>query len=170
MLITEIMYNPPEEDADSLEFIEIKNIGGQTINLENFQITNAIQHTFISINLVPGEYVVLAQDADAFLNTFGSFAIQWDAGELSDEGGIIELRDDFGNLINQVPYDSEDPWPTEPNGDGPSLTFCYEGFDNEIPESLYHCRNAAAVGVHRTAAGARSCSGRPICHGAPCRL
>ncbi|MHC4324189.1 MAG: lamin tail domain-containing protein, partial [Planctomycetota bacterium] len=62
--ITEIMYNPPRaegvppsdpgQDARDTEFIELKNIGAETINLNLVSFTNGIDFTFPSIELAAG--------------------------------------------------------------------------------------------------------------------
>jgi len=145
LTITEIMYNPPEEGADSTEFIEILNDGVGTINLNGYHFSAGVEYTFSSLSLVPGERVVVAKDQDAFLNTFGMGALQWTSGELDDDGETIELRDDFGNLIDIVPYDNEAPWPTEPDGNGPSLTFCYPDLDNAEGENWSASTEFAAI-------------------------
>ena len=67
--ITEIMYNPQDPYG---EFIELKNIGAETINLNLVSFTNGIDFTFPGIDLAPGEYVVVAQDRDAFEARYGT--------------------------------------------------------------------------------------------------
>ncbi|MDP4281463.1 MAG: lamin tail domain-containing protein, partial [Bacteroidota bacterium] len=46
IVISEIMYNPPESGQDSLEFIELYNNDTAAINLHNYYFSNGIQYTF----------------------------------------------------------------------------------------------------------------------------
>ena len=67
--ITEMMYNPR---AFGEEFIELKNTGAETINLNLVSFTNGIDFTFPSIDLAPGEYIVVVQDRNAFEARYSS--------------------------------------------------------------------------------------------------
>jgi len=58
MRITEIMYHPQNPNT---EYIELKNIGNETINLNLVSLTNGIDFTFPNLELAPGEYVVVVQ-------------------------------------------------------------------------------------------------------------
>ncbi len=42
-----------------------------------------------------------------------------------------------GNIIDQVEYSDAAPWPQEPDGNGPSLTFCDPAEDNNVGENWY---------------------------------
>ncbi|NCP46491.1 MAG: lamin tail domain-containing protein, partial [Flavobacteriales bacterium] len=53
LVITEIMYNPPESGTDTSEFIEIYNNGASAINLQDFTCTGGI-YTFPNVNLAAG--------------------------------------------------------------------------------------------------------------------
>ncbi|MCK4678268.1 MAG: lamin tail domain-containing protein, partial [Bacteroidales bacterium] len=136
LVISEIMYNPPEAGTDSLEFIELYNNDVETIYLEGFYFTDGILFTFPDVTMTPGEYLLIAQNATAFFNTFGVNAYQWDDGSSLNNGGEpIELSNQFGSVLDYVPYDDEAPWPTEPDGQGPSLTLCNPSDDNSLAES-----------------------------------
>ena len=45
------------------------------------------------------------------------------------------MYDAAGALIDTVQYGIEDPWPTEPNGNGPTLELKFWSYDNALPES-----------------------------------
>ncbi len=55
IVITEIMYNPPESGTDSLEFIELYNKGVEVENLGGYYFADGIIYTFPSVMLNPGE-------------------------------------------------------------------------------------------------------------------
>ncbi|HAQ38663.1 MAG TPA: hypothetical protein DCQ58_09165, partial [Saprospirales bacterium] len=54
LVITEIMYNPPESGTDLTEFIEIYNNSDQAINLNGYEIKDAIQIVFGDTTIVAG--------------------------------------------------------------------------------------------------------------------
>ena len=131
LVITEIMYNPPESGADSLEFIEIYN-NGADVDLTGLAITEGVVAQFPSIVLAGGDYIVFAVNADAMFNTFGVTAYQWTSGGLSNGGEDIIIEDAAGNVIDVVDFDDNTPWPTSPDGNGPSLSLCDPTADNAL--------------------------------------
>jgi hypothetical protein len=117
--ITEVMYNPRAQNA---EFIELKNIGAETINLNLVSFTNGIDFTFPGINLAPGEYIVVVQDRNAFEARYGSnvnIAGQY-SGQLDNAGERITLSDAIDRAILDFRY--QDGWHSLTDGEGFSLT------------------------------------------------
>jgi hypothetical protein len=117
--ISEVMYNPRIPNG---EFIELKNIGAETINLNMVSFTSGIDFTFPSIDLAPGEYIVVVQDRDAFENRYGpniNIAGQY-SGQLDNAGEKITLVDAIGRTILDFNY--EDGWYSLTDGGGFSLT------------------------------------------------
>lgn len=123
LVLTEIMYNPPETGTDSLEFIEIYN-AGNSINLQGFSFTSGIDFVFPSVNLNNGEYLLIAGNAAAIQSTFAKTALQWTSGSLNNSGETITLKDNFGATINEVTYSDVSPWDSLADGFGSSLTLC----------------------------------------------
>jgi hypothetical protein len=123
--ITEIMYHPLEtgdiKDPNK-EFIELKNIGSQTINLNLVKFTNGIDFTFPDVNLAPDKYIVVVKDTNAFASEYGTtlnVAGQY-TGSLADEGERICLEDAAGQVIHDFSY--KDGWKSITDGKGFSLT------------------------------------------------
>jgi len=145
IVITEIMYNPPESNTDSLEFLELYNNGDETVNLEGFHFTEGIEFVFPSIDLAPEGYLLVAVNSSAMMNTFGVDALQWTGGGLSNGGEDIELQDSFDFVIDSLTYDDYLPWDTLADGKGPSLTLCNPDVDNSIAENWTHSINLAAI-------------------------
>jgi len=117
--ITEIMYNPRNADE---EFIELENIGAETINLNQVRLTNGIDFVFPNIELRAGEYVVVVRDIDAFGARHGSIiniAGQY-SGKLSNAGERITIEDAVGRII--LDFDYKDGWRSVTDGEGFSLT------------------------------------------------
>ena len=145
IVITEIMYNPPEAGNDSLEFIELYNNGNEPVDMEGFYFTEGIDYTFPALTLNPSEYYVVCIDSVAFHNTFGMAAAEWDGGALSNSGEDIILVNQDGQLVDSVLYDDALPWDTLADGFGPSLTLCNPSLDNSLPESWSASTEFAAV-------------------------
>jgi len=146
IVITEIMYNPPEAGDDSLEFLEFYNNGAELISMADFKISDGVGYTFPQgIEILPDTFLLVAKDSVAMWLIFGVEALQWTSGSLSNGGEIVELRDNFDNVIDFVPYDDYLPWDTLADGWGPSLTLCNPDLDNSLPESWTHSVHFAAT-------------------------
>ena len=156
LAISEIQYNPPSPtDAelarepglnnDDFEFIELLNIGTQTIDLAGMQLAGAIRFTFPadrSTVLRPGEYAVLVEDRDAFALRYfpdpnGPIRIlgQYTA-RLSNDGEEIVFLDTQGRIVLEVEYGTDGGWPPQAAGLGSSLELRHpfaanpEAYDN----------------------------------------
>ncbi len=117
--ISEIMYNPADPNA---EYIELTNIGAETINLHLVQFTRGVRFTFPHVDLAPGDYLLVVEDIEAFEAAYGGglpVAGQY-AGKLDNAGERVELRDAAGQVIHDFRYD--DDWYEITDGMGFSLT------------------------------------------------
>ncbi len=130
VVINEISYNPPETNTDSLEYLEIFNAGNAMINIGGWYFLEGIEDTFPNIDLQPGDYYVIALNAQAMLNVFGIVTDQWDGGALNNVGELISLADAQGNVVDSVHFEDSDPWPSEADGNGPSLELIDSALDN----------------------------------------
>jgi hypothetical protein len=123
--ITEIMYHPQNTgDANdpNEEFIELKNIGQNTLNVNLVQFTEGINFTFPDMELAPKELVVVVGDRSAFEAQYGTsvnIAGQY-TGSLANDGERIKLVDAIGRTILDFEYG--DGWRPIADGDGFSLT------------------------------------------------
>ncbi len=123
--ITEIMYHPLafiDTIEPNEEFIELTNIGTDTINLNRVRFTNGIDFTFPSVDLAPREYVVVVQDREAFEARYGMdipIAGQYD-GRLNNGGERITLNDAINQTI--LDFDYSNSWRSLTDGEGFSLT------------------------------------------------
>ena len=135
VVITEIMYNPPESGTDTLEYLEIHNHGASAVNLDGWKFTAGIKYTFAGTSLPANGYLVLAVKASAVQSVLGiQNAIQWDQGEaLKNSGETLLLVDPSGNFVDSVKFSNAAPWPTDANGNGHSLTLCDPTLDNNDP-------------------------------------
>jgi plastocyanin len=130
VIINEISYNPPESGTDSLEYIELFNAGAAPVNIDGWYFQTGIEDTLPNVEIQPGSYFVTAVNAQAMMNVFEVVAHQWSAGGLNNNGEVLKLVDGGGNLVDSVLYDDVNPWPTEPDGNGPSVELTDSGLDN----------------------------------------
>ncbi len=139
--VTEVHYNPADptaaeilagyNDSDDFEFLELTNIGAETISLESVQLVQIQvgneQHG-LSFNfadgsvqqLDPGKSVLVVEDLDAFQYRYGNslpVAGQWSGG-LSNSSETITVHS-AGVLLQQFTYD--DGWHSLTDGAGRSL-------------------------------------------------
>jgi len=129
--ITEIMYHPPEPNE---EFIELANVGLETIDLNMVRFVHGIDFVFPALSLAPGEVTLVVRDRQAFTDRYGSdlrIAGQYQ-GALANEGEQIKLQDTIGRTILDFRY--EDGWYSSTDGAGYSLE-CRDPFHQD-PNTL----------------------------------
>jgi hypothetical protein len=118
------MYHPADTgypDDPNTEYIELTNIGTETINLKLVQFTDGIDFTFPSFELDPGKCCLVVKNTVAFEARYGPdlpVAGQY-AGSLANDGERIELVDAIGETIQNFKY--EDNWYDTTDGYGHSL-------------------------------------------------
>ena len=123
--ISEIMYHPAQTghpDDPNTEYIELTNIGGQTLDLNLVRFTNGIDFTFPSFELGPGGYGLVVKDLVAFEARYGlglPVVGQYE-GSLANGGERIELEDAAGQTIHNFRF--RDGWYDITDGLGFSLT------------------------------------------------
>ncbi|MBI9019078.1 MAG: lamin tail domain-containing protein [Phycisphaerae bacterium] len=134
--VTELMYNPGDSEIGidpNSEFIELQNIGTESINLNLVSFDKGIEFTFDDIELSSNEYIVIVRDQDAFNVAYPEFdgviAGVYE-GALDNAGERIRLLDAIGREILNFRY--EDSWYDLTDGQRYSLTI----FDPEIDTSL----------------------------------
>ncbi len=153
--ITEIMYHPEDtndpNDPDK-EYIELKNIGITTINLNLVSFTKGISFTFPDWTLDPDEFALVVKDYDALESQYASepnFNTNTIAGEytgsLDNAGEKIILEDAAGQTIHDFKY--SDGWFDITDGEGFSLTIRdAENTDPNSWDSKSGWRTSAYVG------------------------
>jgi len=124
--ITELMFHPQDTgdpNDPNEEYIELANIGGQTINLNMVKFTNGVDFTFGSIELAGGGLVAVVKDRSAFEARYpgysGVIAGEY-SGSLNNGGERVEFEDAIGRTIQSFKYG--DDWRAITDGGGFSLT------------------------------------------------
>jgi hypothetical protein len=125
--ITELMYNPPPPPAESpyeaqdFEFIEVKNIGSEPLDLRQFQFTRGIRFEFTGWSLAPGQQAIVVGNRAAFESRYGAqllVAGEYE-GRLDNAGEQITLIGPRGEPIHDFVYDGN--WYPIANGFGFSI-------------------------------------------------
>jgi hypothetical protein len=130
--IVELHYNPAPEagidDQQELEFIELLNTGQQPVDLSTVRLTmfSNTPYTFpAGLMLAPGQRIVVAKNPTTFKSVYGDGINLAPEGygtqNLSNGGETIILETVAGVAIQTITWEDGDPWPTEPDGNGPSL-------------------------------------------------
>ncbi len=117
--ISEIMYHPVDPNT---EYVELSNIGTETINLNLVRFSDGIDFTFASTPLAPGDFCLVVKDQAAFNALYdpGLPVVGEYTGSLNDAGERIELQDAAGAVIHGFRY--RDDWFDLTDGSGFSLT------------------------------------------------
>ncbi|NLH17394.1 MAG: hypothetical protein GX455_12525, partial [Phycisphaerae bacterium] len=67
--ITELMYHPADPNC---EYIELQNMGAESINLNLVKFTNGVDFAFGDLTLAPGGYTLVVQNIPEFTQRYGS--------------------------------------------------------------------------------------------------
>jgi len=129
--VTELMYNPgqaAEADNDEYEYIELKNIGDETLDLSTVSFTEGITFDFAGSDVVtlgPGQFVLVVRHKAVFLSRYGEGLSGMVAGEyagkLANNGEGIKLVDLWNGTIVEFEYGDGRSWPLSADGAGHSL-------------------------------------------------
>ena len=101
--ITEVMYNPPDLAGDGIdnnefEFIELKNIGDETLDLTSVSFDKRRHVRFRAAarvtTLGPGKFVLVVKNKQAFLSRYGPALSGLDRGRVRGQAGQ-RRRDDL---------------------------------------------------------------------------
>lgn len=142
--ITELMFAPsaptateltlaPGTSASDYEFIELRNIGTGTLDLNNVHFSEGIEFIFPAVTLAAGQSTLIVKNPTAFLARYGagkSIAGTF-FGSLDNAGERIRLEDAVGEMILDFRY--EPTWFPPADGDGYSLVTR----DNAAPYNTY---------------------------------
>jgi len=150
--ITEIHYHPLDSingndtiPGTDYEFIEFKNISTtDAINLTGLVIDSAIFYEFPEgYLLMPREYFVVADKPSKFYDRYQIESSGNFSKNLSNGGEQIIITNAQGELVFDFFYDDKEPWPEEPDGDGPSLVAV--NIDPQGDPGLYYYWKASSV-------------------------
>lgn len=127
IIITEIMYDLKGDDTDR-EWIEIKNVSLEEVNLKGWRFNDGSNHLLNeppqnggqgSLIIPPSGYAILADKADLFLIDHPGFSgtVIDTVMSLKNTSGTLKLINEKGEVVEEVSYSKE--WGG--NGNGYSL-------------------------------------------------
>ena len=141
LVINEIMYNPISDGSTNgdrkFEFIELKNAGGNPIQMQGYFFSNGISYVFPNHLLNPGELIVLASDSLAFQTRYGFAPFGQYFRNLSNKLSSITLSSARGTPIDTVQYADSFPWPYLADGFGRSLELKSVAMNNNLAGSWF---------------------------------
>lgn len=135
VVITELMYHPPDSFGADAEFLELANFGNGPAEVGGWCFRGITYCFDPGTELGPGQYVVLTADLQVFEQAWGMTAHGQYTGALSNSGERIRLLDHNGQLVDVVEYLDVWPWPVTPDGMGPSLEVIDPVQDNNTPRN-----------------------------------
>jgi hypothetical protein len=140
LVINEINYNS-DGGFDPGDWVEFYNPHPFALDISGWVFKDEDdlhEYEFPAGTIIEQEgYLVLADDTAAFDSLFpdvNNYLGPMGFG-LSGNGELIRLWDNGGTLIDTVLYDDQAPWPTEPDGGGPTLELINPAWDNALAES-----------------------------------
>ncbi|MBT6238996.1 MAG: lamin tail domain-containing protein, partial [Verrucomicrobia bacterium] len=140
ILLSAIHYHPTApvtsemesgyQNRRDFEFLELHNPSSQSIDLRGLRFTAGIDFEFDAsasiLELPPGKSLIIASNQEAFESRFGT---TWNiAGtfrrntNLNNGGERIAAINSAGQIVLDVTYSDQPPWPTAPDGQGSFLT------------------------------------------------
>lgn len=140
LVISKINYRPVSQggfDEKDLEFIEITNNGEETVDLTGIYLGGTgLVHQFEPNTFIPaGSSLFLANESLAFRSVYGFTPYDEFSRSLDNQGEKIQLLNGWGNVIDEVTYSHESPWPPEANGEGEFLEVIDLSGDNNDPSN-----------------------------------
>lgn len=140
IVINEINYKDAI-DFPTKDWIELYNNTGSAIDISNWVFKDSDDlHEFVIPNgtiMQAGSYLVLVQFLADFQALFPGVSPVIGDFEFGMSGGgeLIRLFNSSNELVDFVEYSDMDPWPTEPDGNGPTLELRSPNLDNALASS-----------------------------------
>ena len=152
--VTELMYDPAEPPANDstdnqeFEFIELQNIGDESIDLTSVSFVDGITFDFSNgsvTSLGPGEFVLIVKNQAAFESRYGTGLSSMIAGEysgkLANNGENVSLLDFWNGTVAEFVYNDGRGWPLVAAGGGHSLVPLISALPGEPEGSLNYGGN-----------------------------
>ncbi|MGN8224918.1 CotH kinase family protein [Gracilimonas sp. BCB1] len=140
VVINEINYNSAE-DFDTEDWVEFYNNTDTHIDLGGWYFSDSDDEhvfTFSEGTVLESEgFLVLTRDSVSFSSLFpevNNFVGDIDFG-FAGSGELLRLFDDDGEIVDQVTYSDDSPWPAEADGQGATLSLTHPRLDNSKAEN-----------------------------------
>lgn len=141
VVINEINYNSDETVFNPEDWVELYNGSGAAVDLTGWQFRDEDDSHIFTLpagtTLAADGYLVICVDTTLFTAAFPT--VENFVGEtgfgLAGGGELVRLYDGTGAIVDSLTYDDAAPWPTEPDGNGPTLALKNPVWDNAVPQS-----------------------------------
>ncbi len=135
LVVSKLHYHPPGPSSaesiagytssDFFEYIELQNIGTQTLDLTGVSLSDAVTFSFAGAaitTLAPGARVLVVANTGAFAMRYGSGLPVAGAfvGSFNNAGELVRVLG-AGGPIAQFTYDDAGAWPVAADGSGAAL-------------------------------------------------
>ena len=135
LVITKINYHPLAEEnevSSDYEFIEITNVSDASAELTGLYLGElGLTYQFPKgIFMGAHSTLYLASETNSFEERYGFTPFDEFTRSLSNQSEKVQLMDGYGNIIDEVLYSDEAPWPTEADGAGAYLSLKEVDLDN----------------------------------------
>ncbi len=135
VVINEIHYNPAQNTVRE-EFIELYNPDQAPLDLSLWRLRGGVDYIIPSgTTIAAGGYLVVASQPDTIQKQYHVTALGPWAGNLSSDGERVTLRNALDEVVDEVDYKSEFPWPIAANGSGASMELINPALDNNLGSS-----------------------------------
>ena len=150
LVISKIHYHPADIgdiNGNLLEFIQINNNGDEDVDLtgvylRELGITYQFPH---GSHLAARDSLVLCSDSLTYIQYYNNYPFGEYNRKLSNKSEKIVIADAWGNIIDEVCYSDSEPWPTEPDGNGPYLQLIDLDLDNSLAENWTYCPKITGI-------------------------
>lgn len=132
VVINEVLHTDFDDGGE--EWLELKNKGGETIDLGGWRLSGGIAYDFAPGTMISGGgFLVVAKDAAVLSAKYpGRPVIGNYTGRLGGSDRIV-LEDGNGNPADEVVYFDHAPWPVNADGGGSSMELRDAASDNSVP-------------------------------------
>lgn len=152
LVISRINYNPDEStefpESDDQEFIQVTNAGTTEADLTGVYLRElGISYQFpANATVAPGQDIYIVSNPEVFVARYGIVPFGQFQRNLSNSTQKLVLADGFGNVIDVVEYDDDQPWP-DADGSGSYLQLVSLTLDNSLASSWVASDNALSSGA-----------------------
>lgn len=158
LVISQIHYHPMDVDSvngNQLEFIQITNNGDEEVDLTGVYLRElGITYSFPQgSSIAARDQLVLCSDSVTFVEYYHRVPFAQYERKLSNKSENIVIADAWGNVIDEVCYQDDYPWPWEADGQGAYLQLIDLDLDNSLPESWVAQYSFEAVAEHSASEG-----------------
>ena len=155
LVINEINYNS-SDDHESGDWIEIHNPGEMDLDISGYTLkddNNDHAYNFPDETILMSDgYLIISNDLSAFSEYYSNDILiigPFDFG-LGGGGDDVRIFDQDDVLIDSVSYDDDLPWPSDPDGGGPTLELKNPNLDNSLLGAWSSSSGYGSPGVQNT--------------------